>query len=300
MIACGTQGATIRLIRSWDSSDKFSRNAYDYFRLRGDEVTWLRVIWDFWSMPQYNFILWLAVLGKLRTKDRLQFMSPDPICLLYSQDNESHRHLFFTCYWSAQLWSLIKSWLRVYRQMSSLSSALRGLNSGSVGSVWLVGGLAVFSGLPGSVYLSWGGRVASASLGAAELALVWSAASFLLHLVASVLCRSPFGFQVCKGGLACFLSTYTVSIDCLSPYLVSPPSQAAPRLKEAIPVSVLFGLALIGRAFSWPGWLAFILLGSTSLGPALWVPLLGPGRRWVESLLLGFGLGYLFLSIVLR
>ncbi|KAJ6335027.1 hypothetical protein OIU78_011792 [Salix suchowensis] len=64
--------------------------------------------------------------------------------------------------------------------MSSLSSALRGLNSGSVGSVWLVGGLAVFSGLPGSVYLSWGGRVASASLGAAELALVWFLPSLVL------------------------------------------------------------------------------------------------------------------------
>ena len=71
MIACGTQGATIRLIGSWDSSDKFSRNAYDYFRLRGDEVTWLCVVWDSWSMPRYNFILWLAALGKLRTKDRL-------------------------------------------------------------------------------------------------------------------------------------------------------------------------------------------------------------------------------------
>ena len=71
-------------------------------------------------------------------------------------------------------------------------------------------------------------------------------------------------------------------------------------MKEAIPASVLVGSAPCGRAFSWSGGLAFILLGSTSLGPALLVPLLGPRRRWVESLLLGFGLDFLLLSFVLR
>ena len=128
--ACGNQGAAISLVRSWDSRDSFSRNAYDYFRLRGDEVNWLRVVWDSWSMPRYNFILWLAALGKLRTKDRLQFMSLDPLCLLCSQDNESHRHLFFECNWSAQLWNSIKSWMRINQQITSLSSALWELNKG--------------------------------------------------------------------------------------------------------------------------------------------------------------------------
>ena len=84
MDACGNQGAAFSLVRSWDNRDNFSRNAYDYFKIRGDEVNWLRVVWDSWSMPRYNFILWLAALGKLRTKDRLQYMSPDPICPLYS------------------------------------------------------------------------------------------------------------------------------------------------------------------------------------------------------------------------
>lgn len=130
MDTCGNQGAAISLVRSWDSTDKFSMNAYDYFRLRGEEVNWLRVVWDSWSMPWYNCILWLAALCKLRTKDRLQFMSLDLICLLCSQEIETHQHLFFACYWSAQLWNLIKSWLRVNRQMLSLSSALRGLNTG--------------------------------------------------------------------------------------------------------------------------------------------------------------------------
>ena len=127
---CGNQGAAITLVSSWDNRDKFSRNAYDYFRLRGDEVHWCRVVWDSWSMPRYNFILWLAVLGKLRTKDRLQFMTPDPVCLLCSQEIETHRHLFFACSWSAQLWNIIKSWLWINRRMMSLISALRGLNTG--------------------------------------------------------------------------------------------------------------------------------------------------------------------------
>jgi len=81
-------------------------------------------------MPRHNFILWLAVLGKLRTKDWLRFFQIDTLCVLYGQTEESHSHSFFTCSWSACLWLQIKLWLRINRRMMTLTSAIRGLNSG--------------------------------------------------------------------------------------------------------------------------------------------------------------------------
>ena len=93
----------INLVRNWGNGDKFSSKAHDYFWSHEDKVNWVCVVWDSWSMSRYNFIIWLAILRKLRTKYRLQFMSLDPICPLCVQANEYHRHLFFDCYWSAQL-----------------------------------------------------------------------------------------------------------------------------------------------------------------------------------------------------
>jgi hypothetical protein len=94
----------------------------------GATISWHRVVWEQWSLPKYNFILWLAALGKLRTRDRLRFIPIDPICVFCRQEEESHRHLFFLCGWPGHLWSMIIAWLRLNRAMNSLSSALCGLH----------------------------------------------------------------------------------------------------------------------------------------------------------------------------
>jgi hypothetical protein len=105
------------------------KHIYNYFRLSGPQVNWARVVWEQWSMPRHNFILWLAVLGKLRTKDRLRFFQIDTSCVLCGQMEESHSHLFFTCSWTACFWLQIKLWLRINRRMMTLTSAIRGLHS---------------------------------------------------------------------------------------------------------------------------------------------------------------------------
>jgi hypothetical protein len=81
-------------------------------------------------MPRHNFILWLVVLGKLRTKDRLRFFQIDTSFVILGQMEETHSHLFFTCSWSACFWLQIKLWLRINRRMMTLTSAIRGLHSG--------------------------------------------------------------------------------------------------------------------------------------------------------------------------
>jgi hypothetical protein len=53
----------------------FTANAYYFFRYKADPVQWASVVWEQWSLPRHNSSLWLAMLGKLRTRDKLQFIS---------------------------------------------------------------------------------------------------------------------------------------------------------------------------------------------------------------------------------
>jgi hypothetical protein len=75
-------------------------------------------------MPHHNFILWLAMLGRLKTKDRLRPASSDNICYLCKQHDETHNHIFFACDWTSFFWRKVKSWLQINRSIATLNSVL--------------------------------------------------------------------------------------------------------------------------------------------------------------------------------
>ena len=128
--SCGDSNESISLMSRWSSAaGPFLSHAYNFFRPVGPAVSWHRVVWETWSLPKYNFILWLAIMGKLRTRDRLTFIPLDPACVFCRHGMESHGHLFFACVWSGGLWAKIKSWLRIGRRMSTLNSAICGLSA---------------------------------------------------------------------------------------------------------------------------------------------------------------------------
>ena len=128
-LRCGGTRETIQLMTTWDTNaGPFLAHAYQFLRPVGAPISWHRVVWEQWSLPKYSFILWLATLGKLRTRDRLRFIPIDPTCVFCRQEEESHSHLFFLCGWPNRLWSLVTAWLRLSRNMHSLSSALRWLH----------------------------------------------------------------------------------------------------------------------------------------------------------------------------
>ena len=115
---------------NWSNdADCFLAHAYDFFRPVGSAVSWGRVVWEQWSLPKYSSILWLAILGKLRTHDRLRFILIDPTCVFCRHEEESHGHLFFACDWTCRMWAKIKSWLRIGRNMLTLNNVIRGLHS---------------------------------------------------------------------------------------------------------------------------------------------------------------------------
>ena len=130
VVAYGGHSQVIDLMIDWDRREGgFTSNAYASLRPQGSAVPWEKIVWEQWSLPRNNFILWLAMLGKLRTRDRLRFIHTDTFCIFCRQEEESHEHLFFGCRWTSSLWNNTKDWLRINRRMSTLKSVVRGLST---------------------------------------------------------------------------------------------------------------------------------------------------------------------------
>jgi len=115
-----------QMLSSWHSRPgSFTANAYHFFTYKVDHVQWASVVWEQWFLPRHNFSLWLAMLGKLRTRDRLQFIFTDPLYPLCHNSSESHVHLFFSCAWSSSLWGKARYWLEFHSSMPTLNRVIR-------------------------------------------------------------------------------------------------------------------------------------------------------------------------------
>lgn len=88
-----------------------ARSAWEAVRTKFPVQPWAKVVWFKKNAPRWAFILWLAAQGKLNTKDRLHKwgMTADEICPLRSREQETHKHLFFGCSFSKDVWSAIWS-----------------------------------------------------------------------------------------------------------------------------------------------------------------------------------------------
>ncbi|XP_049364125.1 uncharacterized protein LOC125828845 [Solanum verrucosum] len=85
-----------------------------YLQIRGrmEKVGWRSLAWKNVGSPKWLFILYLAVMGRLATKDRLAKWGIVQIqtCHLCQQENEDHDHLFFKCSYAAEVWTSILKW----------------------------------------------------------------------------------------------------------------------------------------------------------------------------------------------
>jgi len=131
---CRGISAVQQMLSSWHSgSGSFTANAYDLFRYKANHVQWASMVWEQWSLPKHSFSLWLAMLGKLRIRDILQFISIDPLYPLCQNSSESHVHLFFSCSWSSSLWGKARYWLKLHSSMPTLNRAIRVLSNNKKG-----------------------------------------------------------------------------------------------------------------------------------------------------------------------
>jgi hypothetical protein len=58
----------------------------------------------------------------------LYFVDTDVSYVFYQDHEESDSHLFFAYSWTSLLCMKVKSWLRLYRGMSTINSVVRGLH----------------------------------------------------------------------------------------------------------------------------------------------------------------------------
>lgn len=81
------------------------------------KVDWRRLVYNNQACPSSVFILWLAILGRLATKDRICRWNAtvDLKCVLCHQENESIEHLLFKCSYSQQIWQPILEKLQFQR-----------------------------------------------------------------------------------------------------------------------------------------------------------------------------------------
>lgn len=74
-----------------------TRQVWEDFRENQPNVNWSKIVWFSQCIPSHSFILWMAILGRLQTQDRLFQWNNDSNmrCSLCSQCMDSHDHLFF-------------------------------------------------------------------------------------------------------------------------------------------------------------------------------------------------------------
>uniref|UniRef100_A0A803NKD2 Reverse transcriptase zinc-binding domain-containing protein n=1 Tax=Cannabis sativa TaxID=3483 RepID=A0A803NKD2_CANSA len=75
---------------------------------------WCKEVWSRLNTPKHNVILWLAMLNRLKTQDRLiKFgVQVNGKCCLCEAGDETNQHLFFECVTAVNSLQEIKNWLK--------------------------------------------------------------------------------------------------------------------------------------------------------------------------------------------
>lgn len=128
-------------------------------RPREAEVVWASLVWFAQCIPRHPFILWLLFKRKLKTKDVIQQWDMQGsnnlalLCPLCDLQEDSHKHLFFECCFSSQVWSSVKVKAGLHQVSDSWESIQNGIspfaNKRSINSI--VARLV----LAASVYYVW-------------------------------------------------------------------------------------------------------------------------------------------------
>ncbi|XP_059291162.1 uncharacterized protein LOC132044673 [Lycium ferocissimum] len=78
-------------------------------------MSWRKLVCNNGGLPRWIFILRLAALGRLQTRDRLfkWGITTDQICPVCDKEPESLNHLFFVCEVSAEIWQKLLNWIGI-------------------------------------------------------------------------------------------------------------------------------------------------------------------------------------------
>ncbi|XP_010695394.1 uncharacterized protein LOC104908041 [Beta vulgaris subsp. vulgaris] len=109
----------LRDICGWEevsNTQKFSiKKAYNHLQEGFDRVSWRRLICNNQATPKSKFILWMALLNRLATTDRISKWKRDcnTLCKLCGVQEESVQHLFFECEYSKSIWNAVLQYIEL-------------------------------------------------------------------------------------------------------------------------------------------------------------------------------------------
>ncbi|KAG7536847.1 Reverse transcriptase zinc-binding domain [Arabidopsis suecica] len=111
-----------------------SRNVWNKIRDPKPLVPWYQLVWHKARIPKHAFTVWLFILNRNPTLDRLVRWGCDveKTCLLCGEEEESRDHLFFQCSYSAGIWKNIVAILTPLVAPSHWESTIIWLNSASL------------------------------------------------------------------------------------------------------------------------------------------------------------------------
>ncbi|KAL4271501.1 hypothetical protein GQ457_13G006210 [Hibiscus cannabinus] len=95
------------------------RRIWDEIREPRSKVRRHRLVWFGFNVPRHSVVLWMSILNRLPTFDRLQGMGMilENHCILCEAGAESRNHLFADCLFSRHIWNSILGMCGLTRRM---------------------------------------------------------------------------------------------------------------------------------------------------------------------------------------
>ena len=88
------------------------------------------MVWFSQCIPRHAFILWVALLRRLNTQDRLMKWKPSNVMLCPFCNNvpDSHNHLFFRCDFPKRIWERIQEKMNIDKLPTIWDDVVEALN----------------------------------------------------------------------------------------------------------------------------------------------------------------------------
>lgn len=107
--------------------EKFSSQVtWNFIRQANQNCAWYKGVWFSNATPKYSFTTWIAMHNRLATGDRLLKWNAEAngSCVFCATSIETRNHLFFTCPFSAQIWSTLARGLLTHRFSTNWDSLI--------------------------------------------------------------------------------------------------------------------------------------------------------------------------------
>ncbi|GAV80063.1 zf-RVT domain-containing protein, partial [Cephalotus follicularis] len=104
-----------------------TKRACESIRASVPPVGWSKLVWHPVCISKHAFCLWLAILGALKTLDKLAHLGilPSAGCLFNYGDNEIVDHLLFACPYTQHIWTEILSKCNIHQHILAWSEEVQ-------------------------------------------------------------------------------------------------------------------------------------------------------------------------------